>query len=160
MFFWLSGHDDTPYEKACEALMYIQKLSFTEAETTLLAHAKALVKSAPTETTNLLMTICTPKGTHHYFCCVVCGFVHWVALTHHPHPTTTTRLPRMGQQPRTTQKQKRTTNVQQPRSVFAGIRGLQQRQGQQILLSTGIATVRQTTTKTMPTLPTLPTSTH
>ena len=52
--------------------MYIQKLSFTEAETTLLAHAKALVKSAPTETTNLLMTICTPKGTHHYFCCVVC----------------------------------------------------------------------------------------
>ena len=80
--------------------MYIQKLSFTEAETTLLAHAKALVKSAPTETTNLLMTICTPKGTHHYFCCVVCGFVHWVALTHHPHPktpTTPTRLPRMGQ---------------------------------------------------------------
>ena len=91
MFFLLSGHDDTPYEKACEALMYIQKLSFTEAETTLLAHAKALVKSAPTETTNLLMTICTPKGTHHYFCCVVCVLFCPLGCTdppptpHHPH---------------------------------------------------------------------------
>lgn len=90
--FWLSGHDDTPYEKACEALMYIQKLSFTEAETTLLAHAKALVKSAPTETTNLLMTICTPKGTHHYFCCVVCVLFCPLGCTdppptpHHPPP--------------------------------------------------------------------------
>ena len=55
--------DDTPYEKACEALLYIRELSFIEAETTLLAHAKDLVKSAAKETTALLMDICSPTGT-------------------------------------------------------------------------------------------------
>jgi hypothetical protein len=48
-------------EKALEALSYIRKLPFFEAEMTLIAHAHKLVTRAVHETTTLLMEICSPS---------------------------------------------------------------------------------------------------
>ena len=56
--------DADKYDKAREALIYIRKLPFLEAEITLLAHAKDLVSSAPHETTTLLMELCTPTSSN------------------------------------------------------------------------------------------------
>ena len=54
-----SSGEEARRRRACDALTYIRRLSFAEAEETLYAHAKNLVASAVHETTSMLMEICS-----------------------------------------------------------------------------------------------------